>query len=106
MSIEMENEMHNCKHVKDELMEIAFRGGIPMPDGLSDCPRCREELAALRGVLKLTGSAIHSVTPSEDFWSGYHARLQEHLEVQSDLKSQSSPQLSTPRWRKLFTASV
>jgi hypothetical protein len=105
-SIERKNEMHNCKHAKAELTEAAFRGLISMPDGLSDCVHCREELASLRGALQITDDAMQSVKPREDFWPGYHARLRQHLETQTGLSDKSWPHLSTPSWRKLFTASV
>ncbi len=102
--------MHNCKQAKEELIEIASRGWIPAPDDLTDCPRCREELASLRGAMRITGEAMQLVKPREDFWPGYHARLRQRLEASSEVPLKSSPDFpapgTQPRWRRIFTASV
>jgi hypothetical protein len=101
--------MHNCKQSKEELIEIALRGWVPPPDELSACPRCREELASLRGVIQSTDEAMQLVKPREDFWPGYQLRLRQRLEADSELPIKSSPHLAapaTPKWRRLFTASV
>ena len=98
--------MHDCKHAKDEIIEAAFRGPIPGPDDSSNCPGCREELASLSRTLQATDDATQLVKPREDFWPGYHARLQQHLETGSGLPIKSSPRPSSSRWRRLFTAAV
>jgi len=101
--------MHNCRQSKEELIEIALRGWTAPPDELSACPRCREELAALRSVIQCTDEAMQLAKPREDFWPGYQLRLRQRLETESELPIKSSPNLSAPatsKWRRLLTASV
>jgi len=98
--------MHDCKHAKEEIIEIALRGWVPGPDELSNCPRCREELASLRGAMQLTDDAMQLVQPREDFWPGYHARLRQRLETQSELTMTSSPQSAPATIWRLLTVSV
>ncbi len=98
--------MHECKHAKDEIIEAAFRGWIPGPDDSSGCPHCREELASLSRTLQATDDATQLVKPREEFWPGYHARLQQRLETGSELPIKPSPRLSSSRWRRLLTAAV
>lgn len=101
--------MHNCKHSKDELNEIALRGWVPGPDELSNCPRCREELASMREAIQMTTDALQLVRPREDFWPGYHARLRQRLETNSESPIKSAPRVSavTATWlRRILTTSV
>ena len=101
--------MHNCKQSKDELIETALRGWLPPPGDLRECPRCHEELASLRSAVQFTDEALQLVQPSEDFWTGYHSRLQRRLAAASELPGRSASLSLTPAkpaWRRLFTASV
>lgn len=100
--------MHNCKQSKDELIEAALRGWLQPADDLRECPRCHEELTSLRGAMQVTDEAMQLMKPAEEFWPGYHARLQQHLASEAELPMVSSPH-SMPvglSWRRVFTASV
>lgn len=101
--------MHNCKRSKDELIEAASPWWIPLPDELRNCPRCYEELASLRAAMQITDEAMQLVKPGEDFWAGYHARLRQRLETESESPVRSLPDPasgSSLSWRRLFTASI
>ena len=71
--------MHNCKHVKKNLVEMASPGWTPSPDELADCPQCREELASLRLTSQIAEAAMQLAQPGESFWAGYHSRLHQRL---------------------------
>jgi len=81
--------MHNCKATRKRLIEQAL-DKTPSDQSeqlqveLDRCPECREELASLRRLLRVADQAMQSVLPDENFWSRYHARLQEHLESGSE----------------------
>jgi hypothetical protein len=108
--------MHNCKTLRSRLIEQAMdetlSGQGALLAELEQCPACREEFASLRGVLRITDQAMESALPDEDFWSGYHARLRQRLEITSGSAVPSrSPQPRTDtglqNWlRRLVTASV
>ena len=101
--------MHNCKQSKDKLIEAALGGWIPPADDLRECPRCHEELASLRSAMQITDEAMQLIRPAKEFWTGYHTRLRQRLEAESELQAVSAPYVSTTagrRWRRLFTASV
>jgi anti-sigma factor RsiW len=96
--------MHNCKQSRDELIEAALRGWIP--DELAECPRCREEFESLRVAMQITDEAMQSIKPAQEFWPGYHNRLRQRLDAESQLPVPFVSTKAGPRWRRLFTASV
>jgi hypothetical protein len=59
-------------------------------------------------VIQSTDEAMQLVKPGEDFWPGYQLRLRQRLAAESELPIKSSLNLAapTPKWRRLFTASV
>jgi hypothetical protein len=67
---------------------------------LQSCPSCREELASVRNTLRLADDALRSVTPPEEFWSGYHQRLEQRLTATIEDKDRSAP------WFAPVTSSV
>ena len=76
--------MHNCNATRNSLVELALDGLAPaksaeLPAELKDCRSCREEFATIRSTLRTSGQALQSALPAEDFWPGYHARLQTAL---------------------------
>ena len=89
--------MHNCKATRKRLIELALDKtppgqGEPLLDELERCRPCREEFASLRSVLRVADQAMEAALPSENFWSGYHARLRQSLAHDSASRA-SSPGL-------------
>jgi anti-sigma factor RsiW len=76
--------MHNCKSAKNSLIDLAL-DELPSARSrqllaeLNACPACRDEYAALRSTLHVSGQALRSISPGENFWPGYHSRLRHSL---------------------------
>lgn len=106
--------MHNCRLAKNRLLDLTLDEVAPaeakqLLDELDDCPACREEYATLRNTLRVSVQALQSALPSEDFWPGYHARLQ--VKLTRDLPAVQPVRLSLssrvwPGLRKMATTSV
>jgi len=77
--------MHNCKLTRNVLVDYAL-GEIPAAQTsellaeLRGCPSCQAEYLSLRNTLQVSGRALTAALPTEDFWPGYHARLQSKLD--------------------------
>ena len=118
--------MHNCRLTRNGLLDLALdemstAESKQLLAELNYCAACREEYASLRNTWRVSGQALQSALPTENFWPGYHARLQgkliQHLQ-QANEEAWFSLQpvrqsLSSPLWlriwialRKLATASV
>jgi len=94
--------MHNCKHVKKKLLEMASQGWIPSPDELADCADCREELASLQLTSQIADAAMLLAQPGETFWAGYHSRLRQRL-TNDSLAPGTAPGRSGPAtWLREF----
>jgi hypothetical protein len=77
--------MHNCKASRSTLIDLALDELQPEQKKqllmeLKECAVCQEEYFSLRSVLRVSDQALRSALPSEDFWTGYHARLSQHIE--------------------------
>jgi len=106
--------MHNCRLAKNCLLDLTLDEVAPteakqLLEELDDCPACREEYATLRNTLRVSVQALQSALPSEDFWPGYHARLQ--VKLTHDLPAVQPVRLSLSSWiwaglRKMATFSV
>jgi hypothetical protein len=98
--------MHDCKSSGLTLAALATHDA-PTPDEagllaeLRACPNCREELASVRNAVRLANDALQSVEPADDFWPGYHDRLQRRLI--SKIETRENP---IARWFAPLTASV
>lgn len=113
--------MHNCKLTRNVLTEYAS-GEMPpaqtseVTAELNECGSCRAEYAALRNTLRVSRQALQAALPADEYWPGYHARLQSKLARHLDDAKQSSfevqpvPASFTSRLvmglRKFATASV
>lgn len=78
--------MHNCKSTRDSLIELALDDMAPVESAqmlaeLKDCRNCQEEFATIKSTLRTSGQALQSALPAQDFWPGYHARLQTALAI-------------------------
>ncbi|HEX3279690.1 MAG TPA: hypothetical protein VHR36_00550 [Pyrinomonadaceae bacterium] len=76
--------MHNCKWTRDVLLDFALGETSPEQTDkllaeLNDCASCHTEYATLKNTLRVSQEALHSVLPAEEFWPGYHSRLQQKL---------------------------
>jgi hypothetical protein len=100
--------MHNCKQTKQELIDLALaEQPVESPQLLREldgCSACREELAALRSTLHVSGQALRLLVPGEDFWNGYHERLRSKLLAAPIVAAESARQsLASRGWAALKT---
>ena len=77
--------MHNCKQTRSALIDLALDEMQPpqrqqLMSELKGCAACQEEYFSLRNTLRVSDHALRSAAPAESFWSGYHARLSQHIE--------------------------
>jgi anti-sigma factor RsiW len=76
--------MHNCRLTRNVLADYALGEMAPddateLPAELNDCAPCQADYAAIRNTLRVSRQALRSALPAEEFWPGYHARLQSKL---------------------------
>ena len=87
--------MHNCRLTKSLLLDYAL-GELPATQTnqllgeLNDCAACQAEYSSIKHTLQVSERALGSTAPAEDFWPGYHARLQSKL-AQQVVATQASP---------------
>jgi negative regulator of sigma E activity len=73
--------MHNCKSTRNSLVELAL-DDVSLAESarllaeLKDCRECQEEFGTIKSTLRMSGQALQAALPAEEFWHGYHARLQ------------------------------
>jgi hypothetical protein len=108
--------MHNCKLTRRDFVDLAL-DEIPAARAkqllaeLNDCAACQVEYAALQSALHVSNRALRSSLPDEDFWRGYHSRLQSKLvagEMERIEEVVPGP-FSSQAWltlRAIFTTSV
>jgi hypothetical protein len=70
---------------------------------LQACPNCREELVAVMNTVRLTNQALRVVVPQEDFWPGYHDRLEQRLNFSNENKNASG---FSAQWFSALTSSI
>ena len=76
--------MHNCKQTRDALIDLAV-GELAeaqrraLRSELQNCESCRAEQMAITGTLRVSQQALSSERGSDEFWRGYHSRLQNKL---------------------------
>jgi hypothetical protein len=111
--------MHNCRLTRNGLLDLALdemssAEANQLLAELDECAACREEYATLRNTWRVSGQALQSALPTENFWPGYHARLQgkliQHLQ-QANEKASSSLEpvrqsLNSPLWLRIWIAVV
>jgi anti-sigma factor RsiW len=76
--------MHNCKITRKNLIDLLLNENTAAKSTqvvaeLNACEACEAEYAALRSTLHVSNQALRSTLPAEDFWPGYHSRLQTKL---------------------------
>jgi hypothetical protein len=77
-------KMHNCKLTQSSFIDLSLDEIPParttqLLAELNACPACRDEYAAVTSTLHRSGQALRASLPGEEFWSGYHARLNAKL---------------------------
>jgi anti-sigma factor RsiW len=96
--------MHNCRLTRNALVDYAL-GEMPAAQTtellaeLKSCPSCQAEYSSVRNTLQVSERALRSALPTEDFWAGYHARLQSKLEqhlAAAEAASTGPAELSLP----------
>lgn len=78
--------MHNCKEAKEQLTWLLLDGRTE--DMLDVCEECRAHFETLAATLRMTTRLRETVTPTERYWTNYHAQLRARLE-QAHAKAQS-----------------
>src|ERR1044072_6732241 len=76
--------MHNCKETRELFTEllldgIDFRSDQSLSVELSRCSDCNAEFETLSATTRMTNRAGEVVTPNEDYWTAYHAKLRQKL---------------------------
>jgi hypothetical protein len=76
--------MHNCRETKEQITELLLDGPDRRPDEvlsaeLRGCAECRSEFDPLKATLRITNRLSEISTPSEDYWTTYHAKLRQKL---------------------------
>lgn len=76
--------MHSCSETKEQITELLLDGADRQPDAvlsreLRRCAECRNEFAALKASLRITTRSRELSTPTEDYWTSYHAKLRHKL---------------------------
>jgi len=72
--------MHNCKEAKEQLTELLLDGMDGRSEAVLDqCAECCAEFEALAATLRMTTRLRETVTPTEQYWTGYHAQLRQKL---------------------------
>jgi hypothetical protein len=80
--------MHNCKALRETLLEMALNKVAPdqnqfLSAELERCGACREEYASLRNGLRIADQAMQFTLPAENFWPDYNLRLRQRLQNDS-----------------------
>jgi hypothetical protein len=81
--------MHNCRETVEQVTELLLDGADRVPDEalsaeLRRCAECRSEFDSLSATLRITTRLIETATPSESYWTSYHAKLRQRVEAWSD----------------------
>lgn len=90
--------MHNCKRTRNVLIDLVL-GEIPpaqtreLMAEVNDCAACRAEYAGTTNMLRVSRQALNSASPAEEFWPGYHSRLQSRLRGTIHEANDPSPNL-------------
>jgi hypothetical protein len=76
--------MHNCKETKEQITELLLDGAECSPDEalseeLRGCVECHGEFDALSATLRITTRLREAATPTEMYWTSYHAKLRQKL---------------------------
>ena len=71
--------MHNCKEIREQLIELLLDGDDHAEGLLDQCEECRTEFDALAATLRTTARLRETLTPGEAYWTSYHAQLRQRL---------------------------
>ena len=72
--------MHNCKETRERFTELVLDGDRGAEKLLDQCEECRAEFESVAATLRMTARLRETVTPTEEYWAGYHAQLRSRLE--------------------------
>ena len=105
--------MHNCRLARNSLVDLAMdemasAEAEQLLSELNGCSFCREEFATLRNTWRVSGQALQSALPTEEFWPGYHARLKDKLSqhLHHEVEQAQQRPLNSPRWLRIWSALV
>ena len=106
--------MHNCKLIRRDFVDLVL-DEIPAARAkqllaeLNECAACQAEYAALRSTLHVSSRALRSSLPNEEFWLGYHSRLQAKLLTSEAQQIENAEALPLQLWlafKRALTTSV
>jgi len=99
--------MHKCKSIRNNFVELA---GDEIPSTraerllaeVNSCAACREEYAAVRRAVHVSGQALRSTLPAETFWPAYQERLKSRLASSQEQNLQTPTALRTSLGSRLL----
>lgn len=104
--------MHNCKATREMINELLLAEETDFHDNtlshdLENCDECRAEFNSVRKTLRLTTRLVEKVTPPDNYWTAYNAKLKQKLiDSQTQLLEASQPVSRTSWMAAFFKSSV
>lgn len=97
--------MHDCRKTKEDLIDLVFNEvdttrELLILEETESCRACRDEYRLMQEALGSFDEAAHALMPTGDFWSEYHAKLEERL---NEVTGSSARVI--PFWRRAFQTS-
>lgn len=103
--------MHDCTQTKEQVTELLLDGAARRPDAalareLRECIECRAEFDAISATLRITTRLNETVAPTQEYWNGYHERLEQKLRS-AGAAMREPVAANGPTWiEKFFKSSV
>ncbi len=117
--------MHDCRTAQERLIDLIFKEldeaeSLRLLSEVEACAECREQHRSMSLTLFAFDQATASFAPEENFWPGYHARLERRLEGASAMsrkakltrrsaklaRRDAKPSTEPPVWQRFMAASV
>lgn len=103
--------MHDCRTAQERLIDLIFKEldeaeSLRLLSEVEACAECREQHRSMSLTLFAFDQATASLAPEENFWPGYHARLEQRLEDAQETTGRAKPLTEPPVWQRFMAASV
>jgi anti-sigma factor RsiW len=97
--------MHDCLKTKEDLIDLVFGEAtaeveLRMLEGVEACRTCRAEYRSMKEALAGFDEAAAAAAPADNFWTDYHASLEERLKTIAGADNNV-----IPFWRRALSAS-
>lgn len=101
--------MHDCRKTKEELIDLVFNeveatDELRILEELDTCRACSDEYRSMNEALNNFDVAATSLLPSKEFWTDYHAALEERLDEM--VAGTRRGGVVIPFWRRAFQTSL